>query len=426
MRPNTVTLIPILGIILLTASDVGSAPVLTLRDCYLLALKQSETIAIKREEIEATQAQFFQAASEALGDVHFKMTQFRQDARDTGDTSSVSGSFTRQLKRERVFEMNQPVFQGFKAFAALNAAGGLKKQRTAERIRAEQLLFFDVAQSFYSVLREKKEVEIIEEIEKLFKERIGELNEREAIGRSRQGEVVTAESRLKLIYAEHARSRGDFIIARYGLEFLTGMAIDPDILVDEELPLKDAESLETYLAHIENRPDVEAAKQAARIARQGIISAQSDLWPTMTVDTTAYEMREGFQSGIDWDVLFTVDVPLFQGGEIVGNIKKALSTRKEFDLTHELTKRQAELDIKQSLQNWLTSLDRFNALKEAVSSSEKNYALQREDYARNLVGNLDVLEALESLNQTRRDENEALFEMKENYWGLKVAVGDIP
>ncbi len=426
MRPNTVTLIPILGIILLTASDVGSAPALTLRDCYLLALKQSEAIAIKQEEVEATEAQFFKAASEALGDVHFKMTQFRQDARDTGDTSSVSGTLTRQLKRERVFEINQPVFQGFKAFAALNAAGGLKKQRTAERIRAEQLLFFDVAQSFYSVLREEKDVEIIGEIEKLFKERIDELNEREAIGRSRQGEVVTAESRLKLIYAELARSRGEQIIARYGLEFLTGIAIDPSILVDEELPLKDAESLETYLANIENRADIEAARQAARIARQGIISAQSDLWPTMTVDTTAYEMREGFQSGIDWDVLFTIDVPLFQGGEVIGNLKQAHSTRKKFDLAHDLTKRQAELDVKTSLQNWLTSLDRFNALKEAVSSSEKNYQLQREDYERNLVGNLDVLEALESLNQTRRDVNVALYQMKQDYWGLKVAVGDIP
>ncbi|MBI4431674.1 MAG: TolC family protein [Candidatus Omnitrophica bacterium] len=399
---------------------------LTLKDCYALALRQSEEIAIRREEIEATEAEFFKAASEALGDVHFKMTQFRQDARDSGDTSSVGGSLTRQLRRERVFEINQPVFQGFKAFAAINAAGALRKQRSEERKRAEQLLFLDVAKAFYAVLLHKKDVEIIEEIEKLFQERIQELNDRESIGRSRRSEVVTAEARLKTLLAELARSRGNRIISRYELEFLTGAQLDAEQLMDEDLPLRDAGSLENYLANAEQRPDVKASRQALRTASQGIISAQSDLWPEITVDTTAYELREGFQSGIDWDVLLTIDVPLFQGGEIVGNIKEAITRKKKFQLSHDLTKREAELDIKKSFQTWLTAVNRYSTLKEAREASEENYDLQKEEYERNLVGNLDVLEALESLNQTRRDVNDALYRMKENYWGLKVSVGDIP
>ena len=60
-----------------------------------------------------------------------------------------------------------------------------------------------------------------------------------------------------------------------------------------------------------------------------------------------------------------------------------------------------------------------------MDAAKKNFELQKEEYERNLVGNLDVLEALETLNNTRRRANEVFYEMKENFWGLKVAIGEI-
>ena len=65
----------------------------------------------------------------------------------------------------------------------------------------------------------------------------------------------------------------------------------------------------------------------------------------------------------------------------------------------------------------------YRALELALKGTEENYRLQRDEYKRNLVSNLDVLEALESLIETRREASRLLYETKQNYWRLKIATG---
>jgi outer membrane protein len=170
---------------------------------------------------------------------------------------------------------------------------------------------------------------------------------------------------------------------------------------------------------------VEAAKQSAKTAWRGVIVAQSEFWPDLSIEHNQYERREGFQSNLDWDFLFKINVPLFQGGETFGGFKKSVSLWKQEKLNYSLVKRQAELEIKESYQNWKASLEEARSLKEAVQASEENFRLQKEEYAHNLVNNLDVLEALELLHETRRDANRAHYQMKQNYWQLMVAAGEL-
>ena len=71
-------------------SEAASKKTISLMECYDLALKRSETVAISKEEIERAEATFFRATGEALGDVDFIATSTRQDARD--ESSQESGS----------------------------------------------------------------------------------------------------------------------------------------------------------------------------------------------------------------------------------------------------------------------------------------------------------------------------------------------
>ena len=398
---------------------------LSLETCFKLALKRSEVIAIRKEEIEVTEAQFLKALSEALGDADFVVTGFHQDAPSpTGSESGVSSTFNAKHRRERKFVLKQPLFQGFKSLGALMGAGSLKKQREDEKIRAEQLLFLDVSRAFYDLLRLKKDVEIIARMRDLYKERIEELSEREKIGRSRPSEIATATARMKLLEADLAKSRGAFVITQRILEFLTGIEMDPSQIVEEDLENKDAHELTDYLKIVKLRPDVEASKQALKTARNGVVVAQSALWPELSLENNQYMKREGFQSGVNWDLLLKLNVPLFRGGETLGKIKEAVSSWKKAKLSYSLKEREAEFEIKEAYQGWVTSRERFEALHEALKASEENFQFQKDEYTRNLVSNLDVLEALESLHQTSRQTNEAHYELKQNYWRLKVATGE--
>ena len=412
----------------LTASQETNKPKpeMSLSQAFDFSLRRSEDIKMKKEDISRTSASFMEASGVAVGDINFVMTDsFQEPQKSNSESGGVGGTFTASERRERKFTLSQPLFQGFRSLGAILGSGNLKSQRKEEKAYAVQLLYLDVVHAYYSVLSGEKEIIVIKSIQELFKERIAELKERERVGRSRPGEIATAESRMKSLEADLARAQGALANSRHIFHFFTGVYPSEVTLLNEKEP-NDIEAPENIMESALNRSDVEAAEQAMKIARNAVIVAQSDLWPKITLDGNQYEKREGFQSGIDWDAVIKFDVPLFKGGTTASEIKKAVVDYKKAKLTYQKTKREAELDIKKAFETWKSANDEWKSLSSAVESSELNYKLQKEDYERSLVSNLDVLQALETLLSTRQQTNQAEYRARESYWALKIATGFSP
>ncbi|OQA55007.1 MAG: Outer membrane protein OprM precursor [Candidatus Omnitrophica bacterium ADurb.Bin277] len=401
----------------LFAEPASNAP-LTLDECYRLALVQSETIAIQEQAIKRAEAQIFTALSHGLGDVNYVWTRQLQDI-----TKEEGGNIDPD-RTENKFTFSQPLFQGFKAMGAITGAGSYTKEQKQLWIRAKQLLYLDVARAFYTTLKFRKDILILKEIHTFLEQRIEELGERERLGRSRQSEVLTARSRLQLVEADEANIRGLVALAEYELEFLTGVTIENRNL-EETADEQTVRDLSDYLDFVETRPDVRAADYAVKTSKRGILVAQSAFWPSITFNHNQYMRREGVTNKVDWDALFTVNVPLFSGTETVGQVKDSISQFRQKKLSLSLAKRSAALEIRQSYRNWIASREELEALKNAVASANENYKLQVEEYRRSLVNNLDVLVALQSLNETMRSQNLSHYKMKGNEAAIRVATGEI-
>ena len=65
----------------------------------------------------------------------------------------------------------------------------------------------------------------------------------------------------------------------------------------------------------------------------------------------------------------------------------------------------------------------MDALRKAHATAKLNYYLQKKDYERSLVNNLDVLASIQTLQDAERNYIHALYEAKRQYWRLRVAVG---
>ena len=404
------------------SSSTFESPTLSLEECYRLALIQSETVAIQKEAISRATAQIFNAASQGLGSVDFIINRTFQDNQQSNLTGN---SLADPNVQESKFTISQPLFQGFKAIGALTGAGSYKREQTEAWIRAKELLYTDVSRAFYNVLRYEKEIEINQGIRELLGKRIQELEEREKIGRSRMSEVLTAKTNLKIIEADLSGSQGALATVRYLLEFLTGTELGKRKLDEETTEEISSQTLVEHLKMAAVRSDVKAAEQAVKTAWRGILVAQSGFWPTLTLDHNQYMRREGALANLDFDTLFKFDVPLFSGGETVGQVKDSIGILKQKKLAFSLAKRQAELEIKQSYQIWLSAKETNALLKEAVRDAENNYAIQSEEYTRSLVSNLDVLAALESLHNTRQRQNLTYYVMKQDEAAFRVAVGEV-
>lgn len=399
---------------------------LTLEEAYQCALQRSEDLAIRKIDIDETWADFLEASGQAIGDMSF---QFLHQYQEPQNMSSPDGGATstaiRSLRRTRQFVISQPLFQGLKTLGAMGGAKNLRSQKVHERQRAEQMLFLEVATAFYLVRLRENDVVITEQILKLLGKRISELAQWERIGKSRPSEIVSARALAKRSEADLARRRGQLAVDRRILEFLTGLPLEKTKLEEPVSPKSSApEDFETFISSAGERADVIAARNSAQAYKNGILAAQSGLWPDISLDGRMYEKREGFQSGIDWDVLFTVNVPIYQGGETLAKIKRAAAEYQKAKLNHERTLRLAETEIKRSYDAWISSLKEDIAMQEAVTASEENYRLLVDDYDKRLADNLDVLAALEILNNNRLEANRTHYESLLNYLRLQVAAGN--
>lgn len=401
-----------------------AAPVsLSLEEAYDLAVRHSDSLAISKEEVGRTTGSFLTATGEALGDFDYVATELRQDPqKGTTGSDGASRTLTASERRERRFEYTQPLFQGFRSVGALTGSGSLRKTRESEYERSKEILFLELVNAFYEYIRLQKELDIIQGIITLSDDRVTDLKQWEEIGRSRPSESATARVTVETFRAELAETRSRLANARNLLTFLIGMALDPGELKDEKLPMPSSEAFD-LLELVRRRPDVEASRQAITTARGALIVAQSDLWPRVTLDANLYEHREGFQSGTSWDTLVTMRVPLGKGGTTAGAIRDALADWREAKLNYSLTQRTAQREIMDAYDNWKNYSDRYLAFEKSLESAQENFTIQSEDYKRRLVSNLDVLQSLQSLFQTKRDANLAFYEMKKSFWALEVAKG---
>lgn len=389
---------------------------LTLRECYALALKRSETIAIQAELIKETEGRFLQALSGILPEASYVISEQRQDG--TG-----ASAFTLRHVPQHRFFFSQPLFAGFKEFAAMAGSRAERRERKHEKARAEQLLLIDVADAFHLLLQQREDLEALETIRVALVERLDELRQREQLGRSRPSEVVSAEAQLRRTEAEVELARRDETVSRQLLEFLTGLTrIEAVSRPDLSLPALDV--VEAYAGRAALRPDVRAAEEAWQVARKEVLVVQAKLWPTVDLEGNYYTERVGAAAAVEWDATLKVDVPLFQGGEAVGGVKEAAAAARRAKLEFERAERSAALDIRDTYAKLQAAIARSVALGRALEAADQSYRLQVEDYRLNLVSNLDVLRELEQLQDARRDAIQAQHEVQRLYWQLQVATGE--
>ena len=405
--------------------DQHSKRPLTLDDCYALALRQSEKIAILKEKIDEVEGQYLQAISTVTPKGNFLLTEFHQDSPAGSDgAGSVGSTLNLQSRPERKFKLSQPLFRGFRSLAAIGGAQSLKSQRTDEVQRARELLFLDVMNAFYGALGPRDEVESLQHIRELSAQRITELEERVRLGKSRPSEIANATAQLKQIQAQIEQTRRAGIVWVNVLRFLTGKNEIVE-LADSPVAPGDLQDLEVCISKAHNRSDVRAVKAALEVAKQNVVIARADFFPQLSLDSNLYAKRVGFQSNTDWDVTLTFDVPLFEIVKVSGAVREAQAKVREAEWELSRVLRQAQSDIRSAYEELKLSVAAAKAFREAEVASAENFDIQTKEYRLNLVNNLDVLNALQDLEAVRRDLVKVRYQAKSDTGRLKVAMGAV-
>ncbi len=398
---------------------------LTLQDAFRKALKLSESVAITAEEMNQAQARFYHAFDYFLPKVSFQMTRFYQDVDNDSPGSGGFGNSQRPNTPEKKFVFSQPLFSGFKELASLQSTGADKKQQAYAWRRAKELLFVDVMEAYYTVLQTESDLQVLEFTQQLLAKRLSELEERVKNGRSRDSENKESFADLKLIESDLIGAKNQVRLARNLLEFYLGETLQGYLLKDDN----EAEAEPDMTALLEKaiaRADVVSDEQGYIVAQKKVVAADADLYPKISLDGNYYTQRVGFQSGNDWDMTLTFDVPVFELGQTLGDIKEATSNREKARLKYQLTRRMSQLEIRDALEEWRSARASQEALGQADQASKENYEILTKEYRSNLVNNLDVLDSLRRYQDVQRRYHVARYAVKKDYWKLRAAAGDVP
>lgn len=383
------------------------------------AIHRSETIEIQSELTVQGHEKVRQAWGSILPNVSFiGAYQRQQDTTSSSSTSSVTKPDQTTLR----IALAQRLFNGMREYAALNVARHGEAASESDRKRALMLLYNDVVDSVSSVNSLEADLLNLNELIRLTAERKSELSERRRIGRSRESEVVSVDAQLKLLNSQKASLEGQLRVTRETFAFLTGLSADSSLLDSsaqnlELLPLK------SYIDSIESRADLEAASRRVELAESSVNVSKGGHLPTLDLGADYYLKRPGFLENVKWDVQLTLSVPLFSGGVTWFQTNEAVSRLKQSELELQRMRRNSELEVKQAYLN-VSSLDeQIRAHKEALSSTEKNYKIQNSEYRLGLVTNLDVLQALNTFHETKRDMDRLLHQRAQGLLKLRNLAG---
>ena len=401
-----------------SAAFAESIKPMNLDQYYEAALKRSEVIGTNRELITQAEEQYRQARAARLPTLSGVASYTQQDSSSTAP-STPSTQPNQTVARLTV---TQPLFRGFREFAALRQTRALLGAQGDDYRRARVLLFEDVVQNFYTVLSLERDIDnYAEEInQNLAREK--DLQARVRIGKSRQSEVLNVEAAISSLRAQVEQIHAQLQAARENFAFLSGHDASTP-LRDDQATIYGVEPVDSYLAKLDARPDIEASKQRYVAAKENVSVARGERLPSLDLNGNYYLERPGYFKDINWDVQLLLTIPLYSGGSVKSKIREAVSQRTQAELALSETRRLAEQEIRSAHSAVIFDLAQRDALENSTNAADKSYQAQLRDYRLGLVTNLDVLQSLTALQQNRRALDRIRLSTKLDFLKLQAVSG---
>lgn len=369
---------------------------ISLKEAFISALEKTETVGIGTARVHQADARIDQAKARFYPNVALVAGTQKQDY-VTQQTSSVLGGSTSYSR----ISLTQSLYEGGRDKATLEANRAAKEASLQNLSIDKYNLFSSVAQNFYGVLSNDREVENLKVTIKLAEDRVKEIKNRTQIGRSRNIELLAAEAQVSVLQAQLMAAQGQLVTSWDQFVLLTGLSRDVQLIKKREVPLP-PKDLSTYIELLDKRPDIQSMKSQVEVARSTEDVMSAGHLPSLSVTGNYYITRDGPQKDNHWDVTGNLTFPIFSGGLVKAQVTEAKARIRESEFLLSQARRQAEISIRTSYNNLVAALNQVATLEAAMKTTEQNYKEQEKNYRFGQATNLDVIQALNSFQDTKR------------------------
>ena len=387
---------------------------LTLYQCFELAEERSSEVLGTREQVLAANARYTQAFASVLPTINFVVDQRYRNSIDFGrvpvpggssaeDPSTITGGRGGTVGKnqiEGVLRVSQPIFSGFRDFILVDAAKEtiIASEHTAHR--AQDVLKTAVASAFYQTLTYISDRATLRRTLDVLHQRVSELQRFRELGKARESEVLAAESELFDTQALLANTEGLLSASRELLAFFVGERGRTESLISTE-DSPELAPLDDYLARSLNRSDLLAAEHQLTAQSHIARATSRQRWPAISFEGNGYVFEDPERTR-DWDLLFRLNIPLFEGGAIDARRAEEESKSRALLAERDSLRRFVEQEVRSAYAELAASQSEAKVLAQLMQVSQKNFEAQKSDYELGVVTNLEVLSSIRRMHDAER------------------------
>jgi multidrug efflux system outer membrane protein len=366
------------------------------------ALANNRDLRVAVLNIQLARAQYRVQRSNLLPAVNASgsYTKEKLPAVETGLPYSVTESFYQVGVGVSSFELDL-----FGRVRSLTHAA-LEQYLAQEQARrsAQLSLIAQIADAYLTLASDQQLQQLAQQTLKSQEDSFGLTQKRHAIGAVSGLDLAQAQTTVEQARADAARYDGNIAQDIDALTLLVGAPIDPALLphdFDGKAMGLDALPAGLPSAVLLRRPDVMQAEYLLRSANADIGAARAAFFPTISltgaIGSASPELSGLFKSGTgSWSFMPQATLPLFHGGELIGNLSVARTNRDIAMAQYEKAIQSSFRDVADALALTQT-LERQRLAQEAlVDASKQSYDLSQQRYKSGTDSYLAVLDAQRS------------------------------
>ena len=380
---------------------------LSLQQTIDYAKHNNVLLKIAQERINEAQGRKWQNDSDLLPHLSFGASQgrtFWDNFASQGIPSfGVIGPFNSFDAR---FQLTQRIFDmsAISKFQAANMDVAISKLE--ENLAQQQVVTASVL-AYLDVLQAEEQLKAVQEDVSLARKLTSLAQHQLTAGIVTNLDVVRAETRLAQHKAKEQEDIQAVNTAFLNLKRVIGLPLDSEIHLTDSLHYFDEKTLmvqEAINQAIKGRFEMSIADSKLKFAQYSLSRANRERLPKVDLDgnygQSAVEPNKYAHRAAE--IAVNMSVPIFEGGQIEGDIRQQQSLVRQAATLRDDTQTQVEEDVRLALQTLSTVTAQVSASGDALKLATQELGLAKDQYTNGVGNNIAVVDAQASLENSRQ------------------------
>ena len=417
-------IIPVIMLVAAIQPVFAATVELSVSDSVALALKNNYDIKYAQSAREKSYWAMKEAKKNKGISINFTHTDQRYN---TPPSETGTGTYLYTNNFDNQIALTLPLYSGGKLEGQIEQAKLDLQVAELDIDAAKQQLRLEVVTDYLTVLEYRNQVQVNQETVKNYEEHLKLVQDKFDLGMVAKTDVLSSQVDLAGAQNDLITAQNNYTNAVAALNNAIGL---PHIT---EVALKDNFSYEKYEKNLDeclqyalaHRPEL--AQQEAKIAsaKYDVDIANSGQRPTvnLTAEQDWYDSHLLGTKNSNWLVKVTTSLNVFDGGVTNSQVKQAKHNVDMVMDTANQTRDTILLNVRQYYLSMYEAEKRIASNKLSVEKAEENLMIQKTSYEVGIGTNLDLRDAVLSLDSAKKDYIQALYDYNTNKAKLEQAMG---